>query len=54
MVHMVTGENLMRDSDGVREPSKIRAHTLRMKGKTFAWRMELPSPLGLEITEFLS
>jgi len=25
-----------------------------MKAKTFAWRMELPSPFGLEIAEIFS
>ena len=32
-----------------REPSKIRAHILRGKGNTFAWRMELPSPFGWKL-----
>ena len=37
-----------------REPITVRAHMLRMKGKTFAWRMELPSSFRLEIAEFFS
>ena len=32
-----------------REPSKIRAHILRRKGNTNAWRMELPSPFGWKL-----
>ena len=36
------------------EFSNIRTHILRMKGKIFAWRMELLRSFGLEIAEFFS
>ena len=48
-VHLGTVGNLMRSNVESREPSKISAHILRMKGKTCAWRMELPIHLGWKL-----
>ena len=53
-VHLVTVENLIRNSGPGNPARAIRANLLRLKGKNFAWRMELPSPFRLEITEFFS
>jgi len=50
----VTVENIMKGRVESREPGKIRAHILRMKGKTIAWRMELQRPFGLQIAESFS
>ena len=52
---MLTVENLMRNSGGIQGTQQDQStHILRMKGKTFAWIMELPSPFGFEITKFIS
>lgn len=53
LVHLGTVENLMRSSGGTQGTQQDQS-THRMKGKTFAWRMQLPSPFGLDITKFLS
>lgn len=49
------GDSRKPDESSVesREPSKIRAHTLRMKGKTFAWVMN-PKSIWVEIVNSFS
>ena len=57
LVHLVTVENLMRNSGGVQgtqQDESTGAQDVRMEGKTCAWRMELPNPFALEIAEFFS
>ena len=50
-------ENLMRHSGGVQgtqQDQSTGAQDVRMKGKTCAWRMALPSPFGLQTAKFFS
>ena len=57
LVHLVAVENMMRSSGGVQatqQDQSTGAQDVRMKGKTCAWRMELPSPFAVGIAEFFS